>query len=119
MLISFLLWFYPHLFLNHVFSHEKVDSEKYSDETSIAPTLIGIIGLYILVTAIADMSYHISFVYEGRKILGPQFELTHQNKAEIFATVVEIILGGVLIFGGNIFSRLISRLRLELKKDSL
>lgn len=117
--MSILMWFYPQFFLKYFFIREKTESENHSEASELATFLIGIIGLYILITAIADMFYHTSFVYEGRKIFGSNFELTPQNRAEIFATIVEIVLGGLLIFGNKIFSKLISRFRFEMKKDSL
>lgn len=118
-LMGALMWFLPNLFLNKVFYRDKNENKDNVNASELAHLFISLIGLYILATSIADIIYHISFVNEAKKQIGTSFVMPPQDYAALIATIAEMILGALLIFGSKPIFYLITRFQKELKKDSL
>ena len=115
--ISALMWFYPDFLLKKVFLKEEVLEEGGIDVSELGALLISLIGLYILIYALADIVYHITFFSVLSDQLGNLFKPTPQKQAEMAATIAEIVFGFSLLFGSKFFTFLLLRLQKEIKKD--
>ena len=113
------MWFVPNFFLKNVFFRDNSEDKDVVSGSELGHLFISLIGLYILATAIADIIYHIGLVNEAKKQIGISFEMLPQDYASFIATIAEIIIGTLLIFGSRPIFYLISRFQKEIKRDSL
>jgi len=72
---------------------------------------IVVLGLWVLASALPDTSYWLSLVLFTSGAGYESFSWLPENKANIVATAVEIVIGFVLILGARGLSNLLYRLR--------
>ncbi|MCP4705796.1 MAG: hypothetical protein GY865_14450 [candidate division Zixibacteria bacterium] len=109
-----IMWFKPYLFLNHVSKNEFIEI-KNIDINKFASLLIAILGLYILIFSTVDLINHVVSIKYTKSFLGRDFVYSGNQIGAIVATIVEMVLGLLLIYGKNIIITLIQRFQKEIK----
>jgi len=112
-----LVWFYPDFLLKKVFLKKDVLEEGNIEVSELGALLISLLGLYILIYAIVDIVYFITYFNVVDDKLGDVFKPTPRDQAQMVATIAEIVLGFVLLFGSKFFTFILLRIQKEIKKD--
>jgi len=109
-MFSALLWFKPELIMRK-FLREEMQTSVNNDFSHLSVVLLSAIGLYLALNATADISYYYfkwRLLRDHLSYLSP--EIDPVDLAGIYASIVEIILGALLIFGSSLVTKKIKEL---------
>ena len=112
--IALLMWTNPYRFLRHISDDETLSADNL-DVNDFGSILIAIVGLYVVTFSFADLVYHYTSIKIAKDFLKSDFRYTPDQTGQIIATIVELILGFVLIYGRNILLLFIQQFRKEIK----
>ncbi len=114
LLVAISMWVSPDRFLNHISSKKELNS-KDLDMDKLGTSLIAIVGLYIVTFSISDLVYHLTSIKMATSVLGSDFKMVPEQIASLAATIVELIIGVLLIYGRNIISAIVLQYKGEIK----
>ena len=112
---SWTLWKFPATITGALY--DKAESPGESDAASQSTLLIGVtlIGLYTLVFGIIDLVYFEAHRYAELQLAKdanfPEYPILPQTVAGRMTNIVQVILGGILIYGRNGISVLLRQVR--------
>ena len=112
---SWALWKFPATITGAFYN--KAESPEESDAESRSTLVIGVtlIGLYTLVFGIIDLVYFEAHRYAELKLVMdanfPEYPILPQTVAGRVTNIVQVILGGILIYGRNGIGVLLRKVR--------
>jgi hypothetical protein len=109
LLFSILFWFFPFTIINFVVP-DSVKSETSPEYfNSLNSAFVSVVGIYLLAVGVSDLAYYISLKSE----LKSQFSATLQPSdiAGYVATIVQVMLGILLILGNKVISKIVLKVR--------
>lgn len=113
-LIAIFLWRFPLAVASKLIPQTDASTKPGAlDEVEFQVTAFSILGLWVLVSAIPDIFYWVTYVYRIKNIGFGQVrtELTPQNIASITSTIAEFILGVWLLLGSKGLVGMVRKLR--------
>jgi len=114
LLIAILLWRSPLTVASKLIPQTDAGTKpKALGEVEAQVIAFSILGLWLLVSAIPDIFYWVTYVYRIKSIGfgGVRTELTPQYIAGIASTIAELVLGAWLLFGSRGLVGLIRKFR--------
>lgn len=110
--VSALLWFFPLSVARKLLPVMREPRPAISVASDHALELaLTVLGFWVLATAISDGLYWIVMLAYANSSQMPGFELEPDQKANVIATGVELVIGFVLLFGSRGLAALAYRLR--------
>lgn len=111
LLVAALLWFFPLTVARKLLPVMKEPRPLVDPGSRTALELaLTAIGFWVLAMAIVDMTYWITYLFHTSRQPYP-IEFGSENWANAAATVVELLLGGWLVFGSRGLAAFVTRLR--------
>lgn len=113
-LIAILLWRFPLTIASILIPQIKAGTKPVAlGEVEAQVIAFSILGLWVLVSAIPDIFYWVTYVYRIKSVGFGQVrtELTPQNIAGIVSTIAQFILGVWLLLGSRGLVGMVQKLR--------
>ncbi|WP_027709828.1 hypothetical protein [Zooshikella ganghwensis] len=100
--LALLMWFFPNALLKYMSAGQL---KEFNASASLETGLVACVGLFVVIYALADLAYHFVFYKLYMAEAGGYGDIPAANKANIFATVVELVLGCILMLRAKLISR--------------
>lgn len=111
-LAAILLWYFPLAVASKIIPDIKTaKAPARLDAGGIAVVSFSIMGLWVLTTAIPDMFYWATFAYQTKNTDIGNPELSPEHIAYMVSTVIEIVIGFLLLLGSRGILGIIRRFR--------
>ena len=111
-LICVLLWFFPLSIARRLLPVMREPRTEAPMDASLAlSTGLTLIGAWVLAYGIVDAIYWLTLFIRTRQALAAYFEWSHEQVANVGATLAELAVGLWLVFGSTGIRRLIYRYR--------
>lgn len=111
-LVGVLLWFFPLSVARKLLPVMREPRSEQAMDARIALTVgLTLIGVWVLAYALVDAAYWFTLFVRTRHPGAVYFEWSHEQVANVVATVVEVAVAIWLIFGASGIRRLIHRYR--------
>lgn len=112
LLAAFLLWRFPLAVATNLIPDIKKQEQHSSlGANDIQVIAFSVMGLWVLTTAIRDIFYWVTFVYQIKNSGLGNPTLSPENVGNIVSTVVELVIGFWLLFGSKGLVGIIRRAR--------
>lgn len=108
-LVMLLLWFFPNLFIKSVVSEQEYTDELKQFYKNLDVAVLTGIGVYLVAFSIGDLAYFIVLKMEMQSLYSQS--LPPQEQASFVASMVQVIVGLVLIIGNRGITILLKKAR--------
>lgn len=111
-LVGVLLWFFPLSVARRLLPVMREPRSEQSMDARVALTVgLTLIGVWVLAYALVDVAYWLTLFVRTRHPGAVYFEWSHEQVANVVATLVELLVAIWLIFGASGIRRLVHRYR--------
>jgi hypothetical protein len=107
--VALVLWFFPNSLIKSVIPDTELTSEHSDFYKNLDVAVLTGVGIYLMAFSIADVTYYFVLKNELSQQFGSSLE--PQDHAALVASVIQLVIGAVIIFGNKGIAALIVKAR--------